>query len=85
MSWSLASPHWAIIAVPIIPAPAPTAICLGDCDGSSSVTVAEILTLVNMALGNGGRCLSGLAAGVTPDVSVILTAVNNALNGCTGH
>jgi hypothetical protein len=100
MSWSLASPRWAIIAVPIIPAPTPrggsptpsptasptpTAICLGDCDGSGSVTIDEILTLVNMALGSAGTCVSGLAAGVTPDVSVILGAVNNALNGCTGH
>ncbi|MFI5398453.1 MAG: choice-of-anchor Q domain-containing protein, partial [Candidatus Binatia bacterium] len=61
-----------------------SAVCIGDCDGSGYVTVDEILTLVNMALGNGGTCPSGLAAGVTPDVSVILTAVNKALNGCGG-
>ncbi|MFI5396702.1 MAG: choice-of-anchor Q domain-containing protein [Candidatus Binatia bacterium] len=63
------------------PGPPP---CEGDCDGSGDVTADEILSLVNMALGNGGTCPSGLAAGVTPDVSVILTVVNNALNGCSG-
>jgi hypothetical protein len=62
----------------------PTSACVGDCNGDRTVSVDEILTLVNMALGNGGTCLSGLAAGVTPDVSVILTAVNNVLNGCGG-
>jgi CSLREA domain-containing protein len=66
------------------PSATPPPRCIGDCDDSGSVRVDEILTLVNMALGNGGSCLSGLAAGVTPDVSVILQAVNNALNGCGG-
>ncbi len=46
------------------------------------MTVDEILTMVNMALGNGGTCPSGVPAGTTPDVSLIVQAVNNALNGC---
>lgn len=67
--------------VTVTPTPIP---CVGDCDGRGSVTADKMLTLVNMALGNGGTCLSGLAAGVTSDVSLILQAVNNALAGCTG-
>jgi len=56
--------------------------CLGDCNNDDHVTIDELLTLVDIALGNGGSCPYGLAAGVTPDVSVILHAVSNALNGC---
>jgi Ca2+-binding EF-hand superfamily protein len=60
-------------------------VCVGDCDGSYTVTVDEILTLVNIALGNGdiSTCLAGDAnhdGKITVDE--ILTAVNNALNGC---
>ncbi len=61
--------------------PTPT-FCVGDCDGTGTVTVDEILTLVNLALGNGGACADGLSVGVIPDVSQVLQAVNNALNGC---
>jgi hypothetical protein len=56
--------------------------CVGDCTGSRQVTVADILALVNIVLGNDGACPNGVAAGVVPDVSVILQAVTNALNGC---
>jgi hypothetical protein len=56
--------------------------CVGDCDGSGAVTVTEIITLVNMALGNSGTCPDGLAGGVTPDVTLILEAVNHALSQC---
>jgi hypothetical protein len=59
--------------------------CVGDCKGNGRVTVDDILTMVNMALGNGGSCPYGVAAGVVPDVSLILEAVNNALNGCVSH
>jgi hypothetical protein len=41
-----------------------------------------ILTLVNMTLGRDGICPDGIAPGVTPDVSLILQAVDHALNGC---
>jgi hypothetical protein len=58
-------------------------LCIGDCNNDGLVTVDEILTLVNMALGNGGSCPNGLVAMATPDVSVILHAVNNALNTCS--
>jgi hypothetical protein len=68
------------------PTPTPTPPpCPGDCDGNGSVTVDEILTLVNLALGNAdvGPCNAGDAnhdGHITIDE--ILTAVNNALNGC---
>ncbi|HYD48763.1 MAG TPA: VCBS repeat-containing protein, partial [Terriglobales bacterium] len=70
------------------PTPTPTqppAPCTGDCDGSGDVTVDEILTMVNIALGN-----QSVAACVAADsnqdqqvtVDEILVAVNNALGGC---
>jgi hypothetical protein len=72
------------------PTPSPTT-CVGDCDGSGDVTVNEIITLVNMALGSQTQlsaCPHGLPADLTDpsqvDVSLIIKAVNNALNGCAG-
>jgi hypothetical protein len=68
------------------PTPAPTS-CVGDCNHSGTVTVDEILTLVNIALGEAlpSSCVAG---DVNHDDQVtideILTAVNNALNGCAG-
>ncbi len=68
------------------PAPPPTpGPCVGDCNGDGMVTVDEIVTLVNIALGNGSvtDCPVGDANGdgqITVDE--ILLAVNNALNGC---
>lgn len=59
--------------------------CAGDCNGDGQVTVDEILTLVNIALGDAqaADCESG---DVNHDgqitVDEILTAVTNALNGC---
>lgn len=60
-------------------------LCTGDCNGNGAVTVDEILTMVNIALGN--ALVSGCPAGdLNHDnqitVDEILTAVNNALNGC---
>ncbi len=59
--------------------------CVGDCNGDGQVTVDEILTMVNIALGNGD--VMGCSAGDANSdgqitVDEILTAVNNALNGC---
>ncbi len=59
--------------------------CVGDCDGGGQVTVDEILTMVNIALGNAGvgTCAAGDAnADGRIMVDEILTAVHNALNGC---
>lgn len=68
--------------------PAPTFApvpCVGNCNGDSSVTVDELLTMVNIALGNAS--VSTCSAGDSNHddhitVDEILTAVNNALNGC---
>jgi hypothetical protein len=74
----------------MIPTPAPTipltstpTPCVGDCNGNGQVTVDEILTLVNIALGKDqvSRCPHGIPDGAAVDVALILQAVNNALNG----
>ncbi|MFI5397806.1 MAG: hypothetical protein ACHQ9S_19900 [Candidatus Binatia bacterium] len=59
--------------------------CVGNCNFTSGVTVDEILTMVNIALGNTpiASCEAGDANGdgrITVDE--ILTGVNNALKGC---
>lgn len=59
--------------------------CTGDCDGNGRVTINELLTMVNIALGNAdvGTCLPGDANhDGTIDVSEILAAIDNALTGC---
>lgn len=57
--------------------------CAGDCDGNGEVTVNDLITMVNNALGNGGTCPVGDLDG-SGDIAVneIVTAVGAALNGC---
>jgi hypothetical protein len=62
-----------------------TMTCVGDCSGDGMVTVDELLTMVNIALGNApiSECPAGDANNdMQITVDEILTAVNNALNGC---
>lgn len=59
--------------------------CAGDCSGNKQVTVDEVLTMVNIALGNANvaTCGSGDAnhnGQITVDE--IVTAVDHAINGC---
>lgn len=59
--------------------------CVGDCGGDGDVTVDEIITMVNIALG--AQPTSNCAVGDANrdgDITVdeIIQAVNNALNGC---
>jgi len=65
--------------------PTPTVVCIGDCDGSGTVTIDEIISLVNFALGN-APVLDCPAADTTQAgqtlVSQILAAVNNAFTSC---
>lgn len=66
----------------LTPTPQP---CAGDCDGSGEVTVDEILTLVNVALGNTPleACANADTDGSGAiEVTEILAAVNHALLGC---
>jgi hypothetical protein len=68
-----------------VPSVARAQACVGDCNGDTQVTVDEIVTMVNIALGqaNVSACQAGDPSGdgaVTVDE--ILQAVNNALNGC---
>ncbi len=59
--------------------------CVGDCGNDGQVTVDEILTMVNIALGNAD--VSACDSGDENDdgqmtVDEILKGVNSALNGC---
>jgi hypothetical protein len=59
--------------------------CSGDCGLNGSVTVDEVLTMVNIGLGNRSvsECLGGdLNGDGEITVDEILTAVNSALLGC---
>ena len=63
----------------------PLSQCTGDCGGNGQVTIADLLTMVDIALGNAevSACGAGDANGdgqITIDE--ILTAVSKALNGC---
>ncbi len=99
MSWSLSVPHWAMIAVPINPAPTPTGgspsptpspiptttpLCVGDCSGSHTVAVNDVIAMVDIVLGTAdpSRCPDGIPAGVEVDIADIIEAVDHALNGC---
>jgi hypothetical protein len=67
------------------PTPTATASCVGDCDGDGQVTVDEILTLIDVALGSAAitQCEPGDSnrdGRITIDE--ILIAVDNGLNGC---
>jgi hypothetical protein len=65
--------------------PSATASCAGDCDASGEVTVDEVLTLVNIALGNTpvSSCIAGdRNQDGTVTVDEILAAVNAVLSGC---
>jgi hypothetical protein len=57
--------------------------CIGDCDGDGVVSIDEIMTAVNIALGTADASVCGsLAANGEVTVATILTAVDEALNGC---
>jgi hypothetical protein len=59
--------------------------CTGECNDNGEVTIDELLTLVNIALGNVDvmTCAAGDAnRDKQVTIDEILVAVNNALNGC---
>jgi len=68
--------------------PTPTAtfapVCVGDCDGTRTVVINNIITLVNIALGTAqpSACPHGIPAGDEVNIALIIRAVNNALSEC---
>jgi len=58
--------------------------CIGDCDRDGEVTVDELLTMVNIALGNFDitSCHTGLDLNGVVRVTEIIRAANQALYGC---
>ncbi len=83
-----ASPPPPPTSTPVPSSPTPTAVgrgCTGDCNGSATVTIEEIVVMVNVALGQ--RQASACAAGdrnADGEVTVdeVVAAVNAALQGC---
>ena len=66
----------------LAPSVAHAAACVGDCDGSGDVTVNELISMVNIALGTAqlSTCVNGDQDG-SGDITVneIISGVNNAL------
>ena len=63
-----------------------TAACVGDCNGNEEVTADELITIVNIALGNAelSTCpVDDVDGNGEITIDQILQAVNNALSGCT--
>ncbi|MEO8602813.1 MAG: imelysin family protein [bacterium] len=58
--------------------------CAGDCDGDGSVSIGDLVSGVNLALGSGGDC-DAVDTNTDGEVSIseLVTAVTNALDGCT--
>jgi len=69
----------------LLPCRAPAQACVGDCDSDGHVSVNEILTMIDVALGNASvsACGDGDANGDSQiTIDEILAAVNNTLSGC---
>lgn len=88
MRTGAASRAWKMVLatalIGIVPAAA-HGFCGGDCNADTKVTVNELLTMVNIAVGNAASaaCPTGEGAGdgrITIDE--LVTAVGHALNGC---
>jgi hypothetical protein len=66
------------------PAPTSEMVCVGDCNGDGSVTVNELIAMVNIALGtaNASACPHGIPSGNSVDITLIVKAVGYALTQC---
>jgi cysteine-rich repeat protein len=67
------------------PTPPPPA-CVGDCNHNGVVAIEELITMIDIALGNIGdaSCVAGDGNDDGRiDVAEIITAVNAALHGCS--
>lgn len=60
------------------------AVCVGDCNNNGEVTVDDIITMVNIALGTAdpSTCSAPCPDGPGVTISCIIIAVNNATIGC---
>jgi hypothetical protein len=61
--------------------------CVGDCSGNGTVTIDEVVTLVDIALGTAeaSTCTLGIVPpGAAVTVATTIQAVNSALHGCGG-
>jgi hypothetical protein len=58
--------------------------CVGDCAGIQSVSVSDLIILVNIALGtaDASACQEGIPAGTQVDIALLMQAVTHLLNGC---
>jgi hypothetical protein len=73
----------ALACILLLPCRARAQACVGDCDSDDHVTVNEILTMVDVALGNASVSACGDAnSDGQITIDEILAAVKNALNGC---
>jgi hypothetical protein len=74
------------VAIWLIVRPATTAAaCVGDCDGGNQVSIDEIITMVNIALGAlpASSCSAGDAdASGTITIDEVIAAVGDALTNC---
>jgi hypothetical protein len=63
---------------------APQAICVGDCGSDGAVGIAELVTLVRIALGtlDPSSCAAGYESTAEVDIALLIRAVGNALRGC---
>ncbi len=79
--WVLAAAGMLMVAAQV---PAATEYCAGDCIGDDVVTVDELITLVNLALGNTDELCDAGDTNADGQITVdeIVTAVNRALDGC---
>ena len=66
------------------PTVTPGSRCSGDCNGDGQVSVDELVTLVDTALGSAqpSACPMGRPDDTEIDIAFLVDAVGNALNGC---
>jgi hypothetical protein len=58
--------------------------CAGDCNGNGEVAIGEIVTLVNIGLGEAtaAACPYGVPSGAAIDIALVIQAVDSGLHGC---
>jgi hypothetical protein len=74
----------AAVLVGFDPPRAAAQVCVGDCDGNGTVTISEVIVGVSIALGSRdvSACRPLANADGMVNITQLVQAVNNALNGC---